>query len=99
MGLDLFVGSPLDDERLVNVENAPWAQAAATGIGSLPGTDPGEANRVVAGELPDLPHLAELPARGVGADMIGRTAGLLVDLAVEVVPSGYRVANRPGRDH
>jgi len=81
------------------VENAPWPQAAATGIGSLPGTDPGEANRVVAGELPDLPHLAELPARGVGADMIGRAAGLLVDLAVEVVPSGYRVAARPGHDH
>jgi methionine synthase II (cobalamin-independent) len=83
----------------VTVENAPWPAAAATGIGSLPGTDPGEANRVVVGELPDLPHLAELPARGVGADMIGRTAGLLVDLAVEVVPSGYRVATRPGRDH
>jgi len=81
------------------VENAPWPQAAATGIGSLPGTDPDEANRVVAGELPDLPHLAELPGRGVGADMIGRAAGLLVDLSVEVVPSGYRVAARPGRDH
>jgi hypothetical protein len=73
--------------------------AAATGIGSLPGTDPGEANRVVAGELPDLPHPAELPARGVGADMIGRGAGLLVDLSVEVVASGYRVAARPGHDH
>jgi hypothetical protein len=53
----------------------------------------------VVGELPDLPHLPELPARGVGADMIGRTAALLVDLAVEVVPSGYRVTSRPGRDH
>jgi hypothetical protein len=31
--------------------------------------------------------------------MIGRTAALLVDLAVEVVPSGYRVAARPGREH
>ena len=81
------------------MQNSPWATAVATGIGSLPGTDPGEANRVVAGELPDLPHLAELPARGVGADMIGRTAGLLVDLAVEVVPSGYRVAARPGHHH
>ena len=81
------------------MENTPWPPAAATGIGSLPGTDPGEANRVVAGELPDLPHLAELPARGVGADMIGRTAGLLVDLSVEVVPSGYRAAARPGHDH
>ena len=31
--------------------------------------------------------------------MVGRTAGLLVDLAVEVVPTGWRVTARPGRDH
>jgi hypothetical protein len=49
-------------------------------------------------ELPDLPHLPELPDRGVGADMIGRTAGFLVDLAVEIAPSGWRFASRPGRD-
>ena len=77
----------------------PWPLQAATGIGSLPGTDPLEAARIVFGELPDLPHLPELPARGVGADMLGRTAALLVDLAVEVVPSGYRITARPGRDH
>nr|WP_233442485.1 methionine synthase [Lentzea atacamensis] len=71
----------------------------ATGIGSLPGTDIDEASRVVVGELPELPHVPELPARGVGADMIGRTAGLLVDLAIEVITSGYRVNSRPGRDH
>ncbi|GAA0600748.1 methionine synthase [Kutzneria viridogrisea] len=81
------------------MQNTPWTATAATGIGSLPGTDPGEAARVVVGELPELPHLPELPARGVGADLIGRTAGLLVELAVEVVPSGYRVSTRPGRDH
>jgi hypothetical protein len=76
-----------------------WTPGTATGIGSLPGIDPREAARTVAGELPGLPHLAELPARGVGADIIGRTAGLLVDLAVELVPSGYRVTARPGREH
>lgn len=70
----------------------------ATGVGSLPGTDPREAAAVVAGELPDLPHLAELPARGPGADMVGRAAGLLVDLHVEVEPSGWRLADRPGLD-
>lgn len=64
----------------------------------MPGTDPVEAARVVAGALPELMPFPELPARGVGADMLGRTAGMLVDLAVEVVPSGYRVAPRPGRD-
>lgn len=65
----------------------------------MPGTDPLEAARTVIGELPDLPHLPELPRRGAGADMIGRTSALLVDLAVELVPSGYRVTARPGRDH
>ena len=78
---------------------ARWAPGAATGVGSLPGTDPVEAATTVVGELPLLPHLPELPARGVGADMIGRTAGLLVDLAAEVVPTGWRVTARPGRDH
>ena len=75
-----------------------WAAGAVTGIGSLPGTDPLEAARLVIGELPELPHLPELPDRGAGADMIGRTAGLLVDLPVEIVPSGWRFAAHPGRD-
>ncbi|RSN07684.1 methionine synthase [Nonomuraea sp. WAC 01424] len=71
----------------------------ATGVGSHPGEDHLEAIRVVFGEVPGLPYLPELPARGVGGDMIGRTAGLLVDLPVEVQPSGWRLADRPGRDH
>lgn len=65
----------------------------------MPGTDPVEAAAVVTGELPDLPNLPELPKRGLGADLIGRTAALLVDLAVEVVPSAYRITARPGIDH
>lgn len=65
----------------------------------MPGTDPLEAAAVVVGELPDLPHLPELPGRGLGTDVIGRAAGLLVDIAVEVVPSAYRVSGRPGADH
>jgi methionine synthase II (cobalamin-independent) len=70
----------------------------ATGIGSLPGTDTGAATRLVFDELPDLPHLPELPARGVGADMIGRGTALLVDFYAEVQPSGWRLTERPGRD-
>lgn len=81
------------------VTQTPWPEGAATGIGSLPGVDPVEAARIVIGELPDLPHLPELPDRGVGADLIGRTAGLLVDLAVDLMPSGYRTVQRPGREH
>ncbi|HET6878372.1 MAG TPA: methionine synthase [Jatrophihabitans sp.] len=76
----------------------PWQPGAVTGIGSLPGTDPAEAATLVFGELPDLPHLAELPNRGPGAEMIGRTAGMLVDLPVEVAPSGWRFAAHAGRD-
>jgi len=64
----------------------------------MPGTSPAEAMRVVAGELPDFPHLPELPDRGPGADLTGRTAALLVEIPVEVTPRGWRLAERPGRD-
>ncbi|AGB22566.1 methionine synthase II (cobalamin-independent) [Mycobacterium sp. JS623] len=67
--------------------------AAATGIGSWPGSSPREAAEIVIGELHTLPHLVELPARGVGADMIGRAGALLVDIGIDTVPRGYRVAN------
>lgn len=70
----------------------------ATGVGSLPGTDALEAARLVADELPDFPHLPELPERGPGADLIGRAAGLLVDLHVDLQPSGWRLVERAGRD-
>ncbi|HEY8478427.1 MAG TPA: methionine synthase [Spirillospora sp.] len=76
----------------------PWQAGTATAIGSYPGDDPAEALRVVLGELPELPHLPELPARGPGADLTGRTAGLLVDLPVRLEPSGWRFTDRPGRD-
>ncbi|MBM7366859.1 vitamin-B12 independent methionine synthase [Gordonia hydrophobica] len=65
-----------------------------TGIGSMPGTDPREAVRIAAGEV-DLPFLPELPARGVGADLIGRTGTLLVDLPVDMVHRTYRLVDHP----
>jgi Cobalamin-independent synthase, Catalytic domain len=64
----------------------------------MPGTNPAEAMRVVAGELPGFPYLPELPDRGPGADLTGRTAALLVEIPVEVTPRGWRLAERPGRD-
>jgi len=70
----------------------------ATGVGSMPGTDAREAAKTVTGSLEALPHLAELPARGPGADMIGRSLGLLVELFARVEPSGWRFGDRPGRD-
>ncbi len=77
---------------------APAPLGPATGVGSLPGTDPAEALRVVLGELPDFPHLPELPARGPGADLVGRSAALLVDLAVDLTPAGWRLVPRGGID-
>ncbi|MEU5843330.1 methionine synthase [Rhodococcus sp. NPDC047139] len=68
----------------------------ATGIGSWPGTDPREAAAVVVGELTDLPHLVELPARGLGADTIGRASALLVDMYLDTSTTGYRLVSRRG---
>ncbi|CAM2771859.1 methionine synthase [Skermania piniformis] len=73
--------------------SSPFA-GAATGIGSWPGTDVREAAATVVGELARLPHVVELPARGVGADLIGRTSALLVDLDVDANPRGYRLGSR-----
>lgn len=76
--------------------------AAATGIGSMPGTSIAESMAIVAGELPEWPFLPELPARGAGADMVGRTAALLLvvarDFALDPVPSGWRRAGQIGPD-
>ncbi|HLL67198.1 MAG TPA: methionine synthase [Micromonosporaceae bacterium] len=64
----------------------------------MPGRDIAEAQRIVLGELPDLPYLPELPDRGAGADLIGRGAALLAGLPVELYAGRWRVAARPGRD-
>ncbi|MFF0547521.1 methionine synthase [Streptomyces sp. NPDC004311] len=72
--------------------------AGATGVGSLPGGDAREAAKTATGSFEDFPYLPELPARGPGADMIGRSAGLLVDMYAHVEPSGWRIGDRPGRD-
>jgi len=81
-----------------DVASYPWSAGSATGVGSMPGTDPAQACAVVIEELPDFPYLPELPARGVGADIIGRTASLLVDLPVETTPRGWKFAAHAGRD-
>jgi methionine synthase II (cobalamin-independent) len=71
--------------------------STATGIGSWPGTSARQAAEIVVGELGGaLAHLVELPARGVGADIIGRAGALLVDIAIDTVPRGYRIVARPG---
>ncbi|MBU8834523.1 methionine synthase [Mycolicibacterium goodii] len=67
--------------------------ATATGVGSWPGIAAREAAEIVVGELHTLSHLVELPARGIGADLIGRAGALLVDIGIDTVPRGYRIAS------
>jgi len=74
------------------------AGGTATGIGSMPEADAREAARTATGAVEAMPFLPELPARGPGADMIGRTLGMLVELYARVEPSGWRFGDRPGRD-
>jgi methionine synthase II (cobalamin-independent) len=71
--------------------------ATASGTGSWPGIAARQAAEVVVGELgAAMAHLVELPARGVGSDIVGRAGALLIDVAIDTVPRGYRVAARPG---
>jgi methionine synthase II (cobalamin-independent) len=71
--------------------------ATGSGVGSWPGTAARDSAEVVVGELAAaLAHLVELPARGVGADLLGRAGALLIDVAIDTVPRGYRIAARPG---
>ncbi|WP_326699972.1 methionine synthase [Streptomyces sp. NBC_01754] len=82
-------------------EKSEFSAYGATGVGSMPGGDAREAAKTVVGSFADgqgLPYLAELPARGPGADMIGRTVGLLEEMYGHVEPSGWRISDRPGRD-
>lgn len=78
-----------------------------SGVGSWPGETAREAVITVRDLLVEvdglsdghsLPYLPELPSRGPGSDIIGRSASLLADLSVDLQPSGWRFTDRPGRD-
>lgn len=71
----------------------------ATGIGGMPGEDFRDAVHLVLGELGDLPFIPELPARGPGAGMVGRSLALLEGLDVDLQPAGWRLATGESRDH
>jgi methionine synthase II (cobalamin-independent) len=71
---------------------------SASGIGSLPGTAAREAAGLVLESVTGLPYLPELPNRGPGADLIGRSFAILTELYAGTEPSGWRFADRPGRE-
>ena len=68
----------------------------ATALGSFPGTDMRATIRWVLGELDVLAPVPELPARGVGAQMIGRTTAVLAGLAADLQPGGWRLTDASG---
>lgn len=97
----LIVPGPDDVDVVADLAAPVPAIARATGLPGWSGTDPLEACRAVFGELgtlPGLPFLPQLPGRGPGADPVGRSLSLLVDLPVDLQPSGWRLVDRPGRD-
>jgi methionine synthase II (cobalamin-independent) len=74
-----------------------------TGVGSFPGDsqrDYEEALAVVLGELaPDdngLAFVPEVPGRGAGAAMTGRTLGLVTELDADLQPEGWRLTGTSG---
>jgi methionine synthase II (cobalamin-independent) len=74
----------------------------ATGVGSMPGDDQpafDQAVRLVLEELPDLPHLPEVPGRGVTAGMTGRGLAVMASLGADLQPSGWRLTDASGIDH
>ena len=76
--------------------------STATAIGSMPGAEDGdyaEAVRLLLGELPDLPHVPELPGRGVTAAMTGRGLAVVDGLAADLQPAGWRLTDASGVDH
>ncbi len=55
--------------------------------------------RISFAEVPDLPYLPELPARGAAAQLVGRGTAWLSGLAVDLQPAGWRLTDRAGVDH
>lgn len=75
-----------------------WPDSATpTGVGSMPGVDPQQATSIVVGEFGAFPHVVELPARGPGADPVGRTCALLAEVdrsfEVETTVTGWRIGH------
>lgn len=68
------------------------------GLGAMPGTDPVESADIILGESMDgRVHVPVLPARGLGADVVGRTGAMLPELTLDRGPRSWRVVDNPSR--
>lgn len=81
-----------DPDPTASTDTTAPAAPTAFGLGPLPGTDLEQAADVVLSESP-LPHIPQLPDRGLGSDAVGRTAALL-EIPVGRGPRGWRAAPR-----
>lgn len=72
------------------------AAGIGLGLGSMPGVSSTEALTIIAGETPELLHIPELPTRGPGGDMIGRSYAALNSIdrtfAVDLQPAGWQAS-------
>lgn len=71
------------------------AHLRISALGSYGGTDMSATIAMVMAELPDRPHMPELPDRGAPAHMVGRTGSLLEGLSLDLQPSGWRLSAAP----
>ncbi|MDR1431648.1 MAG: hypothetical protein LBI99_05970 [Propionibacteriaceae bacterium] len=69
-----------------------------TGLGSLPGTDFGQALRMTFEALEEFPYQPELPARGPWAGMIGRGLGIVSGLNAQYEAGQWRLSPTAGID-
>lgn len=70
----------------------------ASGVGGMPGEDVREAFQIILGEVGELPFVPELPGRGAGAEMVGRSLAILDGLDVDLQPAGWRLTTGQSRD-
>lgn len=67
------------------------------GLGPMPGHSPAETAGTLVGECLDgRVHLPVLPARGLGADVVGRTGALMADIELDRGPRSWRLVARAG---
>ncbi|MBV7295130.1 hypothetical protein KRX51_04250 [Corynebacterium sp. TAE3-ERU12] len=72
---------------------------ACTGLGVMPGSDVPAAADIIGSESAGVVHRPIQPARGLGADPVGRTCAMLVDLPVDRGPRSWRVSASAPAEH